>query len=65
MHRRQFVQWACASSALAMVTTPAWSLSDIRDLAEAINKAGRQRMLSQRMAKAWLAVGQQVEAGKS
>jgi Type IV pili methyl-accepting chemotaxis transducer N-term len=65
MHRRQFVQWACASSALAVATTPAWSLTDTRDLADAINKAGRQRMLSQRMAKAWLAVGQQVEAGKS
>lgn len=30
-------------------------------LGEAINKAGRQRMLSQRISKAWLAVGQQVE----
>ncbi len=36
-------------------------------LGEAINKAGRQRMLSQRIGKAWLALGQQVEpqrAGK-
>lgn len=41
--------------------------AQVRDLNDAINKAGRQRMLSQRCAKAWLAVGQQVrveQAGK-
>lgn len=35
--------------------------AQITSLNEAINKAGRQRMLSQRMAKAWLALGQGIE----
>jgi nitrate/nitrite-specific signal transduction histidine kinase len=39
---------------LAAATLPADAR--IRDLGEAINKAGAQRMLSQRMAKAWLAL---------
>ena len=34
--------------------------AQVTDLNDAINKAGRQRMLSQRMAKAYLAVGQNV-----
>ncbi|NDY92729.1 hypothetical protein G3A44_16175 [Ideonella sp. TBM-1] len=33
----------------------------VADLNDAINKAGRQRMLSQRLSKAWLALGQQIE----
>jgi hypothetical protein len=36
--------------------------AQITDLNDAINKAGRQRMLSQRMAKAYLAMGQRVVA---
>ena len=36
--------------------------AQVTDLNDAINKAGRQRMLSQRMAKAYLAVGQNVVA---
>ena len=39
---------------LAGVATGLPALARIRDLGEAINKAGAQRMLSQRMAKAWL-----------
>jgi hypothetical protein len=46
--------WVCAP-AQAQVT----SLND------AINKAGRQRMLSQRMAKAWLALGQGVDTRRA
>ena len=34
----------------------------VTDLSDAINKAGRQRMLSQRMAKAWFAILLQVDA---
>ena len=45
--------------ALASTTLPA--LAQVRDLNDAINKAGRQRMLSQRMVKAWLALGQKIE----
>ncbi len=63
MRRRQFLQSSLVPAALAL--SPSWGRADTLDLAEAINKAGRQRMLSQRMAKAWLAVGQQVEPGKS
>ena len=48
----------------------AWSLAGVASaqivsLNEAINKAGRQRMLSQRMAKAWLAMGQGVQGGRA
>lgn len=35
--------------------------AQVSDLAEAINKAGRRRMLSQRMGKAWLAMVHQTE----
>ncbi len=41
------------------------AIAQITGLADAINKAGRQRMLSQRMAKAWLAVGQGAEAARA
>jgi nitrate/nitrite-specific signal transduction histidine kinase len=53
LKRRIFVAWA-ASAALVV---PA----QVSDLNDAINKAGRQRMLSQRMAKAYLCLGQQVQ----
>jgi hypothetical protein len=39
--------------------------SQVRDLNDAINKAGRQRMLSQRMAKAYLALGQGVRSDQA
>ncbi|HET7864227.1 MAG TPA: type IV pili methyl-accepting chemotaxis transducer N-terminal domain-containing protein, partial [Burkholderiaceae bacterium] len=35
--------------------------AQITDLNDAINKAGRQRMLSQRMSLAWLAIGQGID----
>jgi hypothetical protein len=41
------------------------SLAQISDINSAINKAGRQRMLSQRMAKAYLQLGQNVDADRS
>ena len=41
------------------------ALAQISDLNSAINKAGRQRMLSQRMAKAYFQIGQQVEVGSA
>ncbi len=39
--------------------------SQVVGVNDAINKAGRQRMLSQRMAKAWLATGQGVDAQRA
>ena len=47
---------AAASGALPFATQ-----AQVTDLNDAINKAGRQRMLSQRMGKAWLALVQDVE----
>ena len=41
------------------------ALAQITDINGAINKAGRQRMLSQRMAKAYLQLGQQVDPDRS
>lgn len=53
LKRRLFI----ASSALAAVGAHA----QVADLNDAINKAGRQRMLSQRASKAYLALAQKVE----
>ncbi len=44
---------------------PATARAQVIDINDAINKAGRQRMLSQRMAKAWLAIGQGIEPDKA
>ena len=41
------------------------ALAQISDINAAINKAGRQRMLSQRMAKAYLQIGQAVDTERS
>jgi hypothetical protein len=58
--------------ALAMALLPGgWLLgprharAQIPDLNEAINKAGRQRMLSQRMSLAWLAIGQGIDTARA
>ena len=53
-NRRTF----CAAT-LALATGA--SHAQVSSLGDAINKAGRQRMLSQRMAKAWMGLGQGVE----
>ena len=45
-----------SAAALALPTR-----AQVIDLSDAINKAGRQRMLSQRMGKAWLSIAQGVE----
>jgi hypothetical protein len=60
MKRRTLLQVAGAFAALA---TPLAGQSQVLDLNDAINKAGRQRMLSQRMGKAYLALVQNVEPG--
>jgi nitrate/nitrite-specific signal transduction histidine kinase len=41
------------------------ALAQISDINSAINKAGRQRMLSQRMAKAYFQIGQQIDVERS
>ena len=52
--RRSF----CAAT-LALVATG--SQAQVHNLGDAINKAGRQRMLTQRMGKAWMGLGQGIE----
>ena len=39
--------------------------AQVSDLGDAINKAGRQRMLSQRMGKAWLALVHGIETSNA
>lgn len=55
-------RYALALLALACVGLAEAQISDIN---AAVNKAGRQRMLSQRMAKAYLQLGQQIDAERS
>jgi hypothetical protein len=58
--RRDAFKAALAVGAAACYLPPA--NAEVVSLNDAINKAGRQRMLSQRMAKAWVAIGQGIEA---
>ena len=53
LQRRLFCSFALA----AVVPVHA----QVAGLGDAINKAGRQRMLSQRMAKAWFGMGQGIQ----
>ena len=52
MQRRQLLTATCAATFLGLNALP--TFAQVRDLSEAINKAGQQRALSQRMSKAWL-----------
>jgi nitrate/nitrite-specific signal transduction histidine kinase len=57
MKRRHFLDAMAVTASLGFV--PALH-AQVKDLNDAINKAGRQRMLSQRMAKCYMAMGQAV-----
>lgn len=57
MKRRNFI----FSFSMASLGLPNAGHSQIINLNDAINKAGRQRMLSQRMGKAWLSIGQDIQ----
>lgn len=67
--RRRCLQGLSGKALVALVAplamTPITAQAQVLDLNDAINKAGRQRMLSQRMAKAWLAIGQDIESVKA
>lgn len=67
--RRRCLQGLSGKALAALVAplamTPITAHAQVLDLNDAINKAGRQRMLSQRMAKAWLAIGQDIESVKA
>lgn len=58
MKRRNLLSYACLGSSLALV--PSLAVPQVININDAINKAGRQRMLSQRAAKSYLAMGQKV-----
>jgi hypothetical protein len=57
--RRELIRSGIASGLMPLL--PQLAQAQVVDLNDAINKAGRQRMLSQRMAKSYLASGQGVE----
>ena len=63
MNRRDMIKAALICSVGWSFTAP--SLAQILNLNDAINKAGRQRMLSQRMAKAYLQIGMNVDLEQS
>ena len=48
---------------LVLTGNQAWA--QINDINAAINKAGRQRMLSQRMAKSYFQIGQKIDVDRS
>jgi nitrate/nitrite-specific signal transduction histidine kinase len=65
MSMQSSVSRRAALVALGSALAAPAAIAQVRDLADAVNKAGRQRMLSQRMVKAWLALGQQVEPARA
>jgi nitrate/nitrite-specific signal transduction histidine kinase len=59
LNRRNLLRLTCVAGANAAWVQPSWG--QITGMGDAINKAGRQRMLSQRMGKAWLGLGAGVD----
>ncbi|AEG93762.1 type IV pili methyl-accepting chemotaxis transducer N-terminal domain-containing protein [Ramlibacter tataouinensis] len=57
MQRRTLLQLAPVA-----LLVPGTAIPQVVDINDAINKAGRQRMLSQRLAKSYMALGQKVQA---
>jgi nitrate/nitrite-specific signal transduction histidine kinase len=60
MQRRTLVQFAATSLPLTLL--PGTARPQVLDINDAINKAGRQRMLTQRLAKSYMAMGQKIES---
>jgi hypothetical protein len=60
MQRRNFLH--LATGGVALLIAPGTALPQVVDLNDAINKAGRQRMLSQRVAKSYMALGLKAHA---
>lgn len=65
LHSRRHWLALAGGLALGLGLPLADASAQVTSLADAINKAGRQRMLSQRMAKAWLAIGQGVDVQRA
>lgn len=60
--RRRIVALCTSTLFAAAFVAPTMVQAQVADMNDAINKAGRQRMLSQRMAKAWLMLAHQADA---
>ena len=56
-----FAGYTTAWGALGLLVPVGKAQAEVADLNDAINKAGRQRMLSQRMGKAWLALAHKAD----
>lgn len=63
MKRREFVIGALLAGAGSVTAT--YSIAQVVNLNDAINKAGRQRMLSQRLAKSYLQIGESIDVERS
>ena len=59
MKRRTFASLSIASISACLL--PSIAMSQVIDINDAINKAGRQRMLCQRAAKSYMAMGQKIQ----
>lgn len=63
MKRRRFLHITAAAGGCLFGIAPAFA--EIAHFNDAINKSGRQRMLSQRMAKGYLQIGQGIDTARS
>lgn len=63
--RRLTSEWLSLAVALALLVCGGSVWAQIADINSAINEAGRQRMLSQRIAKAYFQIGQDIEVERS
>lgn len=65
LFRKFLTTFLFSCMAVLLSGTSNFAMAEISDLNSAINKAGRQRMLSQRMAKAYLQIGQNIDTQRS
>ena len=63
MQRRSFGSFSIAGVAVCML--PSIAIAQVVNINDAVNKAGRQRMLSQRMAKSYMALGQKIQGSNA